>query len=54
MKRWILPKTDVEPDSPEFPTSDFAHNMAAAVAEAKKRKKKKAKSKKLDGVDLEV
>lgn len=56
MKSWILPKTDVKPDNPKFPTSDFAHEAAAALVESKKRKKKKHEPKgtKLNGVDLEV
>lgn len=46
---------DVEPDTPKFPTADFAHDMAAAIAEnKKKRKKKKGQGKKLDGVDLDI
>lgn len=55
MKSWILPTTDVKPDNPKFPTSDFAHDAAAALVEAKKRKKKpEPKGSKLHGVDLEV
>ena len=53
MKNWSVPSRDVKPDTPKFPTSDVAHDMATAVLEAKKRKNKD-KGRKLLGVDLEV
>ena len=54
MKLLPVPSRDVKPDTPKYPTSDFAHDMATALVEAKKRKKKKNQGRKLAGVDLEV
>jgi len=53
LKLPLLPKDRTKPDSPKFPTSDFAHEMAAAIA-ATKKKKKKGAGKTLAGIDLEV
>ena len=50
--RLPLPDKGAKPDTPKFPTSDFAHEMAAAVAASKKKKKRKGKA--LAGIDLEV
>ncbi len=53
--RWNIKTNDPEPDKPKFPTSDFAHDMAKALAESRKKKKKGRKDERMaNGVSLEV
>lgn len=40
-----IPKyADVETENPKWPTVDFEHDMAKAIAKGKKKKKKKGKA----------
>jgi len=44
MMRLPIPAHDMAPDTPKFPTTDFAHEMARSIVEQRKPKKKKKRA----------